>query len=155
MRKIELDKTDRKILNLLQADARITNAALAERIALSPSACLRRVQQLEAAGVIDGYVTLLDQDAIGRPTNIFVEVTLRSQSEAAQDAFENAVGTCPEIMECYLMAGDADYLLRVACEDTRDYERIHRQYLSRFPGVARIRSSFTLRTVRKKTAMEV
>lgn len=155
MANTELDRTDRRILNLLQADGRMTNAAVAEKIGLAPSTCLRRVQRLEAAGVIDGYVTILNQDAVGRPTNVFVEVTLKSQSEKALAEFEAAVVTCPEIMECYLMSGDADYVLRVACEDTRDYERIHKQYLSRFPGVARIRSSFALRTICKKTALDV
>jgi len=152
---LTLDRTDRKILTLLQPDGRMTNAELAERVNLSPSACLRRVQQLEKAGIIDGYVMLVNQDAIGRPDNIFVEVTLNSQSEVILSAFEEAAAACPDIMECYLMAGDADYLIRVAAADTRDYERIHNQYLSRFPGVARIRSSFAMRAICKKTAFDL
>lgn len=150
-----LDEIDRKILNLLQADGRMTNAELAGRVNLSPSACLRRVQILEQSGIIDGYVMLIRQEAVGKPTNVFVEITLNSQSEQAFDAFESAVKTCPEIMECFLMSGDSDYLIRVVASDTQDYERIHRQYLSRFPNVARVQSNFALRTVCKKTALEI
>ena len=149
-----IDSIDRKILNLLQGDGRISNADLAERIHLSPSACHRRVKQLEESGLIDGYVMIVDQEAAGRPTNTFVEVTLKGQSDESLDAFERAVLDCPEIMECYLMAGQADYLLRLAVADIADYERVHRQYLSRFPGVDRLRSIFTMRTVCKKTAIE-
>ena len=108
MHKINLDKTDRKILAILQNDGRITNAELAKRIGLSPSACLRRVQRIEESGVISAYVALVQQEAVGRPSSIFVEVTLKSQSEESLRAFERAVVTCPDIMECYLMSGDAD-----------------------------------------------
>jgi len=152
---IPIDRIDRGILEQLQDDGRMTNAALAERVHLSPSACLRRVRRLEDEGVIQGYAMLVDQGAVGRPTNIFVEITLHSQSEEALDAFEQAVAACPDVMECYLMSGDADYLLRVAAADTADYERIHRTHLARLPGVARIRTSFALRTVCKKTALPV
>ncbi len=150
-----LNETDRRIVALLQGDGRMTNAELAEWIHLSPSACLRRVRRLEETGVIEGYAALVSQAAVGRPTNVFVEISLRSQAETVLDAFEAAVRRCPEVMECYLMAGDADYLLRVAAADVEDYERIHKIYLSRFPGVARLRTSFALRTVSKKTALEV
>ena len=152
---IELDRIDRRILMCLQQDARLTNAALAGRVALSPSATLRRVQRLEEAGVIHAYVTVLDPEAVGRPTTVFVEVTLGSQREEALSAFEQAVRDCPDILECYLMSGGSDYLLRVAAADPRDYERIHKQHLSRFPHVARIRSSFALRTVCKRTALDL
>jgi len=155
MRQIEFDKTDRKILALLQNDGRMTNAELAQRISLSPSACLRRVQRLEESGVISGYVALVQQEAVGRPTSVFVEVTLKSQSEESLKAFERAVRACPDIMECYLMSGDADYLIRAVAADTPDYERIHKQHLTRLPGVARIRSSFALRAVCKKTALDI
>lgn len=155
MPSIELDKTDRKILALLQADGRITNAELAQRVNLSASACLRRVQCLEASGVVAGYVALVSQEKLGRPTSIFVEVALKTQSEEALKAFERAVRACPDVMECYLMSGDADYLIRVVAADTQDYERIHKQHLTRLPGVARIRSSFALRAVCKKTALDV
>ena len=151
---MSLDSVDRRILNLLQADGRISNAELAERIHLSPSACHRRVKQLEESGLVHGYVMIVDQQVAGRATNVFVEVTLKSQSDEALDAFERAVLDCPELMECYLMAGQADYLLRLALADIADYERVHRQYLSRFPGVDRLRSIFTMRTVCKKTAIE-
>ena len=154
MRTVSLDKTDKKILGILQADGRVTNAELAKRVNLSASACLRRVQNLEATKVISGYVALLAQEAIGRPTNVFIEVTLKSQSEESLRTFERAASACPEIMECYLMAGDADYLIRVVAANSEDYERIHRQHLTVLPGVARIRSSFALRAVCKKTALD-
>ena len=151
---MSLDKTDKKILGILQADGRVTNAELAKRVNLSASACLRRVQNLEATKVISGYVALVAQEAIGRPTNVFIEVTLKSQSEESLRTFERAASACPEIMECYLMAGDADYLIRVVAANSEDYERIHRQHLTVLPGVARIRSSFALRAVCKKTALD-
>ncbi len=150
---IQLDRTDRRILNLLQADGRMSNAELAARVNLSASACLRRVQRLERSGVVDRYALLLRQEAVGKPDSVFVEISLNSQSEESLEAFERAVAECPEIMECFLMAGAFDYLLRVVVADARDYERIHKQYLSRFPHVARIRSNFALRTVCKKTAL--
>ena len=150
---MELDRTDRAILNLLQGDAGLTNAQLAERVSLSPSACHRRVQRLEASGVIEGRVTLIRQESVGKPTNVFVEVSLDSQRAETLDAFEAAVRDCPEIMECYLMSGTADYLLRVIAADTQDYERIHRRYLSHLPGLARVHSNFALRIVCKKTAL--
>ena len=133
----------------------MTNAELAERINLSPSACLRRVQRLEKSEINAGYVMLISQEAVGKPTSIFVEISLNTQSEESLDAFEAAVRTCPEIMECFLMSGDSDYLIRVVAADTRDFERIHKQYLSRFPGVARIQSNFALRTVCRKTALQI
>ena len=151
---IEIDAIDRKILNLLQSDGRMSNADLAERIHLSPSACLRRVRRLEDDGVIEGYVMLVAQAAIGKPASIFVEITLSGQNEETLEAFESAVVTCPDIMECHLMSGDADYLLRVLAADAADYERVHK-ILARLPGLARARSSFVLRTVSKKTAFEL
>ena len=130
----------------------MSNADLADRVNLSPSATLRRVRMLEESGVIEGYAMLVNQKTIGKPTNIFVEVALNSQSEGNLNAFENAVAACPEVMECYLMSGDSDYMLRVVVADTSDYERVHKEYLSRLPNVSRIRSNFALRTVCKKTA---
>ncbi|MCP4074707.1 MAG: Lrp/AsnC family transcriptional regulator [Gammaproteobacteria bacterium] len=150
---INLDTKDRDILNFLQNDCRITNAELAEKISLSPSSCLRRVQRLEASGIIKGCFMLLDQGKAGKPTNIFVEISLSSQNEESLDNFEKAVQGCPEIMECYLMSGDSDYLLRVVAADAQDYERIHRQHLSNFPNVSQIRSNFALRTVNRKTVI--
>jgi Lrp/AsnC family leucine-responsive transcriptional regulator len=148
-----VDRIDFQILALLQHDGRMSNADLAKRINLSPSACHRRVGQLEAAGVIDGYVAVVNRSALGKPTTVFAEVKLSGQNEEALDAFEKAARSCPDILECYLMAGDADYLLHIAVSDVADYERFHRQYLSRFPGVAHIQSSFSLRTVCKRTAV--
>ena len=145
-----LDSTDMRILDQLQADGRITNQDLADKVNLSPSACLRRVRRLEEDGVIDGYVALLNPVAVGRSSNIFIEITLSSQSEAVLDAFEHAIAEIPDVMECYLMAGEADYLVRVAVPSAEDYERIHKSYLSRLPGVARIRSIFAMRAVCKK-----
>lgn len=144
---MELDRTDRLILTVLQAEGRITNAELAERVHLSPSGCLCRLQRLEDGGVIDGYAAVLNARAIGRPTTVFIEITLNSQRDAALDAFERAVQACPDILECHLMSGSADYLLRVAVAHTEDYERIHRKHLAAFPHVARIRSMFALRSV--------
>jgi DNA-binding Lrp family transcriptional regulator len=149
------DAIDRKILALLQGDGRITNAELAERVHLSPSATLRRVRRLEEDGVIEAYAALVSQAAIGRSTNVFVEITLNSQSEEHLDAFEAAVREVPDIMECYLMSGDFDYLLRVVAADTADFERIHKTHLTRLPGLARARSSFVMRTVSKKTRFDL
>jgi len=144
---MELDRIDRQILDLLQQDGRLTNAALAEKVHLSASACLRRVQRLEREGVITGYEAVLDPSSVGRGTSVFVEVSLNSQREDALEAFEQAVRDCPEVFECHLMSGGSDYLLRIAVADTQEYERIHKQHLSRLPHVARIRSSFALRAV--------
>jgi Lrp/AsnC family leucine-responsive transcriptional regulator len=152
---IDLDTTDRKILNLLQQDGRMTNAQLAERVNLSASACHRRVARLEEEGVIAGYVMLVNQDAIGLGTSVFVEVSLDSQAEEMLNDFETAVRKVPAVMECYLMAGDADYVVRVAVSGVQDYERIHKEYLSRLPHVDRIRSIFAMRTVYKSTAVVV
>jgi len=144
---MELDKLDRELLRLLQNDGRLTNAELAQRIGLSPSACFRRLQRLEQSGVIAGYAALIDGEAIGRPTTVFIEVTLDSQGSAALDAFERAVAACPDVLECHLMSGDFDYLLRVAVADMRDYERVHRHQVAAFPHVARIRTAFAMRAV--------
>ena len=138
-----LDRIDRHILSLLQVDGRIANADLAEAVGLSASACLRRVRMLEESGVIDRYVALLDQARIGRRMNIFVEISLTSQSNDVLTRFEQAVARSPEIMECHLMAGDADPI---------DFERIHRDHLARLPGVSRMRSSFAIRTISRSTA---
>ena len=151
----ELDATDRRILGVLQKDCRITNAELSDRVNLSPSACHRRVQRLEEDGVIAAYVALLDARRMGKPTTVFVEITLQSQAEDLLDAFEREVARVPDILECHLMAGTADYLIKIMAEDTEDFARIHRQFLSRLPGVRQMQSSFALRTVVKKTALAV
>lgn len=152
---MDLDATDRRILSVLQREGRITNAELSERVNLSPSACHRRVQRLEEEGFIAGYVALLDARRLGRPTTVFVEITLQGQADEVLDAFERAVQRVPAVLECHLMAGSADYLLKVVVEDTEDFARIHRQYLARLPGVAQMQSSFALRTVFKTTALPV
>jgi Lrp/AsnC family transcriptional regulator, leucine-responsive regulatory protein len=147
----EIDRIDRLILHELQLDGRLTNAALALRANLSESACLRRVRRLEEANLIRGYVGLVDQSLAGYPDNVFVRITLTSQQQDDLKEFEAAVREVPEVMECYLMSGDADYLLRVIVADARDYERVHSQNLTQLPGVDRVHSSFALRTVIKKT----
>lgn len=120
---------------------------------LSPSACHRRVQRLEAAGYIAGYVALLDARRLGRATVVFVEITLQAQAEDLLDAFEREVALIPDVVECHLMAGAADYLLKVVAADAEDFARIHRSRLSRLPGVAQMQSSFALRTIRATTAL--
>lgn len=150
-----LDATDRRILEVLQKQGRISNADLAERIHLSPSACHRRVQRLEAEGYIDAYVALLNARRLGRPTTVFVEITLSGQADEVLEAFEREVRRVPDVLECHLMAGTADYLLKVVAQDTEDFARIHRQHLARLPGVAQMHSSFALRTVFKTTAIPV
>lgn len=151
MQFIDLDSIDRAILGAMQRDARTSNVDMARSVGLSESACLRRVKILEESGIVDRSVTLLDQTACGRPGNVFVQVTLESQQQEQLAAFEEAVQHVPEVMECYLMSGDQDFMLRVIVTDTRDYERIHTEHLTRLPGVARVHSSFALRTVLKKT----
>jgi len=150
-----LDGKDRLILHELQLDGRLSNTALAERVNLSESACLRRVKALEESGYMRGYVGLVDQSAAGYPDNVFVRITLHSQQQDDLAAFEAQAKQLPEVMECYLMSGDADYLLRVIVADARDYERVHSQFLTRLPGVDRVHSSFALRTVAKKTEVPI
>lgn len=152
---IRIDDTDRRILTVLQRTGRISNADLAEQVAMSPSACHRRVQRLEADGIIRDYVALLDARRLGMPTTVFVEITLSGQADEVLDAFEKAVARIPDVLECHLMAGTADYILKVVAENTDDFARIHRQYLARLPGVAQMQSSFALRTVFKTTALPV
>ena len=151
----ELDATDRRILAVLQRQGRITNAELSEVVNLSPSACHRRVQRLEEEGFIAGYVALLDARRIGRMATVFVEITLQSQAEDLLDAFEREVAKLPDLLECHLMAETADYLLKLMAEDTEDFARIHRQHLSRLPGVRQMQTSFALRTVVRTTALAV
>jgi len=152
---IELDRIDRTILRLLQNDGRMTNAQLAELVHLSASACLRRVKRLEEVGVISGYVALLDPASVGRGTTVFVEIHLESQREDLLERFEAAAGEIPEVMGCHLMAGDADYLLRLAVAGVSDYERVHTAHLARLPGVVRVRSSFALRSVWDRTTHDI
>ena len=152
---MDLDATDRAILDALQANARITNTELAGTVGLSPSASLRRVRALEESGVIDRYVTLIDPAKVGRATTVFVEISLSTQFETHLDGFEAAIVECPEVMSCHLMAGDSDYLIQVAVADVGDYERVHRDWLSKLPGVSRIRSSFAIREVHQRTGFDL
>ncbi len=150
---VKLDDIDRRILTALQKSGRMSNSELAEKINLSASACHRRVQRLETEGVIKNYVAMLDPRAVGRRTTVFVEISLQGQADETLAAFEREVARVPDVLECHLMAGTADYLLKVVAADTDDYARIHRQHLARLPGVAQLQSSFALRTVFKTTAL--
>ena len=148
----EIDKIDRAILRVLQKDGRVPNVQLADQVGLSESACLRRVRLLEQSGIIDRYVMLINQAAVGKPGNVFVRVTLEGQQKEKLQQFEKVVAAVPEVMECYLMSGDFDYLLRVIIKDNSDYMRVHDK-LTGLPGVLRVQSSFALRTVRKTTEL--
>jgi len=152
-RQIALDTHDHAIVRALQKDGRMSNVELAERINLSESATLRRVRALEEVGLIEGYSARINQARGGLPGNVFINITLQRQDQQDLEAFEAAVQQVPEIMECYLMTGNFDYLLRVVVADTDDFERIHSQKLTRLPGVSRVQSSFTLRTVRKSSVL--
>jgi Lrp/AsnC family leucine-responsive transcriptional regulator len=150
-----LDDMDCSILRVLQQQGRITHADLSERVNLSPSACHRRVQRLEQTGVIRDYVALLNPRSVARVTTVFVEIKLSGQADETLDAFEKAVARVPDVLECHLMAGTADYLLKVVARDSEDFARIHRQHLARLPGVAQMQSNFALKTVFKTTALPV
>lgn len=142
------DALNVRILKELQRDCRISLADLGARVGLSASACHRRVQQLEEAGVILGYGARLDVRKLGYAMEFFVEVSLKAQSDKALDAFERAVRSAPEILECHLMTGGSDYMLRIVAADALDFERIHRECLSSLPNVARLQSHLSIRTVR-------
>jgi len=148
MKPIEIDSIDRRILMELQHDCRQSVAELAEKAGLSPSACHRRIKLLDQAGVIEGYAARLSREKLSLTIEFFVEISLQTQSEDALERFEKAVALVPEILECHLMGGQFDYLLRVAAVDAQDYERIHRTRIARLPGLARIQSSLALRTVK-------
>lgn len=148
-----LDAIDHRILDAIQADGRITNQALAEQVGLSPSPCLRRVRALEDAGVIKGYVGLVDPDAVGLPVTAFVRVRLVTQDDKHLAAFEETVAGLPEVMECYLMTGECDYQLRVVFPSLAAFEDFLRHKLTRIPGVSQVTSSFALRPVAYRTAL--
>ncbi|MFV2053917.1 Lrp/AsnC family transcriptional regulator [Aliiroseovarius sp. YM-037] len=152
---MSLDSIDRRILIQLQKQGRMSNADLAERINLSPSACHRRVQRLEADGYIRDYVALLDPRKVECPSTVFVEIALLGQTDEVLEAFEREVAKIPAVLECHLMAGKSDYLLKVVAQDTEDFAQIHRRYLARLPGVTQMHSSFALRTVFKTTALPI
>jgi len=150
-----LDEIDRRILVELQRDGRLTNQDLAGRIGVSASPCWRRVRALEEAGVIKGYAALVDPAALGLNVSVFTQVSLERQEKKALQVFETAVGEWPEIMECYLMTGDADYLLRVVVPDLAAYERFLMARLTRIRGIASIKSSFALRSVKYRTDLPI
>jgi Lrp/AsnC family transcriptional regulator, leucine-responsive regulatory protein len=147
------DTIDWKILGELQRNARISNVELARAVNLSPSPCLNRVRALENGGVISRHVTLLDPLKIGLTVSVFIQVSLEKQVQAALDTFERAVLARDEVMECYLMTGDADYLLRVVVADVQALERFIVDFLARIPGIGNIKSSFSLKQVKYKTAL--
>ncbi len=153
MPKSTLDATDLRLLQTMQENARLSNVDLAERVGLSASPCLRRMRQLEDSGVIKGYMTLIDQNMIGLPVSVFISVTLKEQSERALEDFEGRIRALPEVMECYLMTGTADYLLRVVTADLAAYERFLKEHLTRIPVIASIQSSFALKQVSFRTAL--
>jgi len=150
---VTFDRYDRSILDALQKDGRISNVQLANLVSLSESACLRRVRALEESGMIVRYAALLSQPKVGLSGNVFVHIGLHREEESELAAFEDAVRNIPEVMECYLMTGEFDYLLRVVVSDMADFERLHRDALTRLPGVARVNSSVAIRTVQKKTEL--
>lgn len=153
MRTVELDAIDRRILEVLQRDARIANVDLAEKVNLSPSPCLRRVRELEAKGVIRRYAALVNPLALGLSVSVFIHVALERQIERVLDTFEAAIRERPEVMECYLMTGESDYLLRVVVPDMPALERFILDFLTRIPGVGNIKSSFALKQVKYETAL--
>lgn len=151
----EIDDRDRAILAILQRDGRISNQELAERVHLSASACLRRVKALEESPLVERTATILDQTAAGFPGTAYVFITLDQQQRAALEQFEAKVRDVAEIQECYLLAGQYDFLLRIVFGDMADLERLHTQVLTKLPGVVRVQSTLTLRTVKRTTALPV
>ena len=152
---MKLDSIDLKILAELQADGALSNIELARRIHLSPSPCLTRVRALEAAGVIDRYVAIANASALGLGLNVFISISLKSQGKQALAHFEQCISEHDEVMECYLMTGDSDYLIRVAVADIAALEKFILEQLTPIAGIEKIRSSFALKQVRYKTALPV
>lgn len=150
-----LDRYDHLILDTLQKNGRISNVQLAAAVNLSESACLRRVRALEDEGFIDRYAALLNQTKAGLSGNVFVHIGLHREEQSELAAFEEAVKGIPEVMECYLMTGEFDYLLRVVVANMADFERLHKESLTRLPGVARVNSSVAIRTVQKTTQLPI
>ena len=152
---MSLDKFDKKILQELQQNGRISNVELAGRLNLSESACLRRVKSLEDSDYIESYTSLLNQKNMGLTDTVFVHIVLRREEQTELAAFESAIKKIPEVMECYLMTGEFDYLLRIVVSNMADYERLHNESLTRLPGIARVNSSFAIRTVRKTSQLPI
>lgn len=141
------DRVTEAILRQLEHNGRLSNAELAAKVGLSPSACLRRVRMLEQQGTIQGYHAIIARQKSPAVATIIVQITLEKQTEECLRRFESRIKECADVKECYLMTGDADYLLRVEARDMQDYERIHKEELSRMPGVVRIQSNFAIRPV--------
>lgn len=152
---MKLDAIDRHILQELQQSGRLSNLELAQRVHLSPSACLRRVKALEDAGVLAGYVALVDARAVGKYGVSFTIINLQSTMPGQLEAFEQAVRDEPEVLDCFYLAGSNDYLIRFVYQDAEDLERFHSEVLTRLPGVVRSNSLLVLRTVKKTTALPV
>jgi DNA-binding Lrp family transcriptional regulator len=150
-----MDQFDKKLLSILQTNGRISNVELSEAVNLSESACLRRVKSLEERGFIDKYVALLDQKRAGLTDTVFVHIVLKREEKSELLAFEEAVKEIPEILECYLMTGEFDYLLHLVVANMADFERLHNESLTQLPGVSRVNSSFAIRTVQKTTALPI
>lgn len=155
MPRAALDRIDYRILHHLQNDARLTNLELADKIGLSASPCLRRVKALEQQGIIKRYVGLVDAVAVGLPISAFVNVSLRSQEREALEVFQAHVDGYPEVMECYLMTGTSDYLLRVVVPNLEHYERFLAEKLTRIPGIGSIQTSFALKPVVYRTELPI
>ena len=152
---MKLDSIDLRILDELQHDGALSNVELARRVHLSPSPCLTRVRALEAAGVIDRYVAIANPAALGLGLSVFISISLKSQSKEALAEFERRIVEHDEVMECYLMTGDSDYLIRVAVADIAALEKFILEQLTPIPGLEKIRSSFALKQVRYKTALPI
>lgn len=149
----DLDTIDINILNHIQGNAKLSNVELAERVHLSPSPCLARVRSLEKAGIISRYVTLLNPQSVGLNVSVFIQISLEKQAKKELDVFETAIRKRPEVMECYLMTGESDYLLRVVVPDVQALEHFIIHELTRIPGIANIRSSVALKQVKYDTAL--
>ena len=150
---MQIDRTDRRILTELQRDGSLANSALAGRVGLSESTCLRRVRLLEQAGIIERYTAVLNPLKIGITVSFVVRITLKGQTDKDLGAFEQAVCRVPEVAECYLTTGESDYMLRVVARSAADFERLHSKVLTKLPGVARVDSSFVLRPVVKHAGL--
>lgn len=153
--KFTIPEIDRKILRSIQQDSSLSMAELGEKVGLSASACHRRLKALEERGYVAGYRAALDRGKLGFSMQFFIELSLVSQSEPVLEAFEAAVRNIPEILECHLMAGQSDYILRVVCEDAASFERLHRELVAKLPGVARVHSNMSIREVKPLAGLPV
>lgn len=152
---MKLDQIDRKLLTTLQEDGRLPITDLAQKVGLTTSPCLRRLKILEKAGIIRGYAAQVDQEKVGLPVSVFISIKLERQREEALERFERAIRDCPEVVECYLMTGTRDYLLRVVAQDLSAYERFLKDTLTRIDGVSSIESSFALAQVKHSAALPI